>query len=276
MTIVESILYGFVSGVTEFLPVSARAHQALLRYLFGVSTRVSLQDILVHIGVVLSIIIACRENLTRLFQEQRSSSRSRRGRPRSLDTRSYYDLRLLKTATLPLLAGMLLYAVGVKLEGSLIALMILMSVNGVVLLMAEHTRRGNRDSRTMNGLDGIVMGIAGATSVFPGISRTAMITSYATARGANGSSAANWAILLCIPATLFSVCYDVFLIIGGGIGAVSAIVFAGYMLSGVAAFCGGYIGISILRLMAAHTGVSNFAYYAFGCAMFTFLLYLLT
>ena len=275
MTIVESILYGLVSGVTEFIPVSARAHQSLLRYLFGVSTRASLQDILVHIGVILSIIIACRENLSRLFREQRSSSRSRRGRTRPLDTRSYYDLRLLKTATLPLLAGMLLYAVGVRLEDSLIALMSLLTVNGIVLLMAEHTRRGNRDSRTMNGLDGIVMGITGAASVFPGISRTAMITSYATARGADGTSAANWAILLCIPATLFSVCYDVFLIIGGGIGAVSTILLTGYMLSGIAAFCGGYIGISILRLMAAHTGISKFAYYAFGIAMFTFILYLL-
>lgn len=276
VSLLENILYGLISGVAEFLPVSARAHQSLLRYLFGVSTRASLQDLLVHIGVLLSILIACRENIGRLLREQRSSARSRRGRSRSLDKKSCYNLRLLKTAVLPLLAGMLLYASTAKLENNLLALVGFLVVNGAILLMAEHTRRGNRDSRTMSGLDGIAMGVAGATSVFPGISRTGMITSYATARGADGQSAVNWAILLGIPAMLFAVCYDIILIMDGGIVTLSALIIAGNVLAGIAAFCGGYIGISVLRLIAAHSGVSQFAYYSIGVAMFTFILYLLT
>lgn len=193
-----------------------------------------------------------------------------------MDSKSYYDLRLLKTAALPLLAGLLLYASTARLESSLLALMGFLVVNGIVLLIAEHTRHGNRDSRTMSGLDGIAMGIAGAASVFPGISRTGMISSYAAARGADSQSAANWAILLGIPATLFAICYDAFLIFSGGIGAVSALLIVSNILSGIAAFCGGYIGISVLRLIFAHSGLSQFAYYSFGAAMFTFILYLLT
>ena len=210
MTVLENILYGLVSGVAEFLPVSARAHQALLRYLFGVSTRTSLQDLLVHIGVLLSILVACRENIGRLYQEQRSASQTRRKRSYPFGSKNYYDLRLLKTAVLPLLAGLLLYASTVRLENNLLALLGFLAANGVVLLIAEHTRRGNRDSRTMSGLDGIAMGIAGAASAFPGISRTGMILSYAAARGADSQSAVNWAILLGIPATFFAICYDVF------------------------------------------------------------------
>lgn len=275
MSVLENILYGFVSGLTEFLPVSVRGHQSLLRYLFGADTRASLQDLLVHIGIFLSIIIACREKIGRLYREQRATSSRQRRRSRHLDSKSYYDLRLLKTAAFPLVAGMLLYASTENLECSLLALIGFFTLNGVILLIAEHTRRGNRDARTMSGLDGIAMGICGAAAVFPGISRSGMILSYASVRGVDRQSAVNWAILLGIPAALFSFGYNLLLIFTGGIGTITTLMIIGNILAGIGAFCGGYIAISILRLMVAQDDHSYFAYYAFGVAMLAFVLYLI-
>ncbi len=276
MSFIESILYGFISGVTEFLPVSSRAHQALFRYLFGVKSRIPLQEFLVHIGVLFAIIVGLRELLARFLREQKASSSSRRRKRYSLESRTLYDLRLIKTASVPLLVGLSLYFATAKTEYNLLLLMSFILLNASVLLLADHTRRGNRDSRTMSGLDGIMMGIAGAASSLPGVSRTGMISAYGTARGADSQNVINWAVLLGIPAMLFAVLYDLTGMIGYGMGVTSFWSTIYCVLSGVAAFGGGYIGISLLKIVVSHSGFSKFAYYGFGMAIFTFVLYLIT
>lgn len=275
MSIFESILYGLISGMTEFLPVSARAHQALFRYLSGTDTGAPLQELLIHIGVLISVIFSCGDMLSRLRREQKLSASSRR-RARSLDNKSLFDLRLLKTATVPLVLGLCLYFATASMAQRMITMMVFMFLNGFVLLLTDHTRRGNRDARTMSGLDGILMGILGAMSVFPGISRTGMITAYTSLRGADFQNATGWAILLAIPAMIFTVLYDFICIISRGFGVQSFAAVIGSILSGICAFGGGYAGISLLRALLNHSGFSKFAYYSIGMAMFTFILYLIT
>lgn len=276
MSLLESVLYGLVSGITEFLPVSSRAHQLLLRYLFGAHTRDSLQNLLVHIGVLFAIIVACRESLNRLRREQSTLSVSRRKRMRSTDMKSHYDLRLLKTAAFPLIIGLLLTFSTKNMENSLLSIMGFLAFNGFILLLADHASHGNRDSRTMTGLDGIIMGVIGALSAFPGISRTGMISAYASIRGADSDNTTNWAVLLGIPAMIFAICYDIVGIFTGGVIAFSFPKIVGNFLSGAAAFGGGYLGISVLRAALNDFGYSKFAYYSLGAALFSFILYLIT
>ncbi len=276
MSLLESLLYGFISGIAEFLPVSSRAHQSLLRYIFGVSTRNFLQELLVHIGLLLALFVAFRDVLHRLRREQKSLSMNRRKRNRSLDVKSLYDLRLIKTAAFPLLIGLILCTSVGKWGDGLLTVMGFLLVNALILLLAEHISHGNRDSRTMTALDGIIMGILGALSSFPGISRTGIISAYATIRGADNQNAVNWAILLGIPALIFAGCYDIVLIFSAGIGALSLSVIIGCILSGIGAFAGGYAAISMLVSILNHTGYSPFAYYSIGAALLSFVLYLIT
>lgn len=276
MSLFESIIYGFISGIAEFFPVSSQAHQTLLRYILGASTRNSLQELLVHIGLLMALFFACRDLLSRLQREQKSISTSRLRKNRSLDVKSRYDLRLIKTATFPLILCLILYAVIGKRTDNLLTIMCFLIVNGLILLFAEHIQHGNRDSRTMTGLDGIIMGILGALSFFPGISRTGIISAYATTRGADNQNATNWAFLLGIPAIIFAACYDIVMIFIAGIGAFSFQIFIGCILSGIGAFAGSYIAIKMLTSVLNHTGYSPFIYYSFGAALFSFALYLIT
>lgn len=276
MVFIESILYGLIYGLSEFLPVSSKAHQTLMQYLFWPDTGDSLQNLLVHIGLLLAIFISCRDILLRIMRQQRTVSGRRRRKVRSLDSQSLYDLRLLKTATIPMLIGLSLSFLTKNWGTSLLPLVTFGILNGVFLLIADHSRHGNRDSRSMTGLDGIVMGIIGSLSAFPGISRTGVISAYATIRGADGQNSANWAVLLGIPALVFGVFFDIYCMFSAGVSAVTVPIIAAYCLSGVAAFIGGYLGISICRIVLNHSGFSGFAYYSFGTALLSFVLYLIT
>lgn len=276
MSVIENILYGLISGLTEFLPVSGRGHQTLLHYLFGLSTRSSLQDLLVHIGILLSVFAASRDYIARLRWEQQTALSARRGKSRRMDGRNHYDLRLLKSAVVPMLICTVLLNLFVKSEWTLRSLIWLFLLNGLILLAAEHIRQGNRDARTMTGLDGMLMGVSTAVSVLPGLSGTGLMLSYSTARGADVQKAVNWAILLVIPATIFAIGSDVIHIFGSGLGADSILMVLGCVLAGAAAFCGGFISISILRLLAVNFNVFQFSYYSFGVALLSFMLYLFT
>ena len=276
MSVIENILYGLVSGLTEFLPVSGSGHQALLHHLFGVNTRVSLQDLLVHIGILLSAIVVCRDNIARLRWEQSTATTVRRNKSRRMDTQSHYELRLLRSAIVPMLMAMIIFKLLNRAEYSLSSSMWLFIVNGVILLIAEHMRQGNRDAKTMTGFDGILIGVATAASSLPGLSGTGMTLSYTTARGTDIQKSTNWVILLVIPAMVFAIFGDIFYIFGNGFGSVSFLMILGCLLAGISAFCGGFIGISILRLMVTNTSIFQFSYYSFGLALLSFMLYLFT
>lgn len=276
MSVIENIIYGLISGLTEFLPVSGSGHQTLLHHLFGVNTRVALQDILVHIGILLAAFVVCRDNVARLRWEQTTATTVRRNKSRRMDTQSHYELRLLKSTIVPMLLGTVLFRLLTRSEGNLSSLMWLFVVNGVILLIAEHMRQGNRDARTMTGFDGIAIGFATAASVLPGLSGTGITLSYTTARGADVQKATNWVILLVLPATLFAICGDILYIFGNGFGVGSFLIILGCILSGICAFFGGVIGISFLRLLVSNTSVFQLSYYSFGLALLSFLLYLFT
>lgn len=276
MSVFACIIYGFISGIAEFLPISSRGHQALLRNLVGVDTRIPLQEFLVHIGVFFSLVVGCAEILNKLHREQKMLSKhQRKGRHRA-SSDSYFDLRLLKTATVPLFIGLFLYFVTAKFENNLLVIMGLWFVNAIFLFIADYMPRGNRNAKTMSALDGIVMGFVGVLSVLPGISRTGAVSSYAISRGAEEENAANWSVLLGIPALIFAVLFDFTSFVSYGIGVHSFGAILGCILSGVAAFAGGYLGIALFKLLLKRSGLSQFAYYSLGAALFSFAIYLIT
>ncbi|MBQ4642342.1 MAG: undecaprenyl-diphosphate phosphatase [Oscillospiraceae bacterium] len=273
MSIITCIFYGFLSGIAEFLPVSSRAHQSLLLYLSGKMTRDPFLDLLVHIAVLFAILFFNKATLSRLRVGERRRSGHRQGRLRM--QKIAYDSRLIRTASVPLIIGSMTYGALMRYERNLVVLAVFLILNGIILLIAEHVRHGNADASTMSGLDGIVMGICGSMASFPGISRTGMITSYAVLRGAAYHHASNWAVVLAIPAMAVAIIMDVVSIISVGFGFVTFSLIAGYFLGAVAAFGGTYIGITFLRTILNRSGLSGFAYYSLGAALFTFILYLI-
>ena len=50
MSLIESIILGFIQGVTEFLPVSSSGHLAIFKNFFGLKEVGISYDILLHVG----------------------------------------------------------------------------------------------------------------------------------------------------------------------------------------------------------------------------------
>lgn len=70
MSIIQALLLGLVQGLTEFLPVSSSGHLALIEHLFqSTSQKGLLFEVLLHIGTLVAILAAFRQDLKKLFWE---------------------------------------------------------------------------------------------------------------------------------------------------------------------------------------------------------------
>lgn len=259
----ESLIYGLVSGVTEFLPVSSSAHQALMMKMFGTSGAGNLLTLLVRLAVLLAVFTECRHHIELLRREQRLAATPKRRRRRQPDQMHVLELRLIKTALVPLLLGFFFY-LQARQAGDLLLVCIFLTVNGAMLFLPQLVRNANKDARRMTMLDGILFGICGAFAVLPGISRVGVISSAAVARGVDKEHALNWSLLLSIPALVCLAGFDIFAIINGGIGSFGILAAISALLAVVAAYLGARFAIRSMRTLSRRIGFSGYAYYCWG------------
>lgn len=274
MNILESLIYGLIMGITEFLPISSQGHQTIMGAIFGVRSPEPLRDIFVHLSILLAIFISSGTYLDRIRREMKLSSYSSAKRKAQSDRRIAQDLRLIKTAAIPMLMLLFLSIFTAKIKYNLGIIALFFLINGMIVYLPEHIARSNKDSGQMSGLDGFLLGIISALSVFPGISRIGAGFSYATARGADGNKAYQWILILSIVAMPVLIICDIVGIFLTGVGAVTFAGFLGYLLSAGFAFVGALFGIRLMKRIIEQVSCSVFGFYCWGAALFSFLLHL--
>lgn len=271
MNWLESLLYGLVSGITEFLPISSLAHQRILLKLFGLNAEDPLQNLFVHLALLASVLVGCRNLIEQLRRGRQLRNNNRRGVRGNSDV---LELRFLKNAILPMCISYFILLNCFPIEDSLVWVALFSLINALVLFFPSRMMRGNKDERSMSFFDSVIVGVAGAFCVFPGISRIAAMLSASTVRGIGNHKAVNWVLLLSIPALLLLSVIDILNVISAVGSTQISGNFFGYLLSAFGAYGTGYISVLLMRSMSANSDHSGFSYYSLGVMLFSLFLYL--
>ena len=96
MNWLQSVLYGFLSGAADILPVSSRAHGILLLKIFGTTVDGNFMLLFLHTAVTLALYFSCRTQLIRIRRALALARVPKKKRRRPLDTKSLMDFRLLR------------------------------------------------------------------------------------------------------------------------------------------------------------------------------------
>lgn len=268
--ILMSLLYGFISGLTEFLPISSETHRLFFTQITGMTPEPILLRLCVRLFSLLGLLLTCRNTISLMRREQKLFMIPARRRRRQPNTAVLLQRRMVIASAVPMMIGLLFavrcsdYAELLWLQGGLLVL------NGIILYLPQFMLRGNKDARAMSGFDSLMIGLSGALSIFSGFSRMATIVSVARMRGADKRFAVELALLLCIPALLCLCLIDFFLLIS----AQSSLGFLQCLAASVAAFVGSILGVHIIRYFSKKPGFTAFAYYSWGAALLAFILYL--
>ena len=271
----ESILFGFVSGVSDILPVSAQAHKLIMLKLFGVKTEPGLLRLLIHVSILGALYYNCLPHIVKILRAKSLARIPKRKRRRPLDYKSLMDFRLWQTMIIPVILAFFLYQKASALHGSLTMMAIFLFLNGVILYIPPFLPGSNKDSRNLSRVEGLLMGLGGAASVLPGISGVGTAVSVASICGVERSYGLSMVLLMNLAATVCLIVHDIISIVTAGMESLSFLLLISYIVSAAAAFFGTTLAVRVMRHLAAEKGYSVFAYYCWGVSLFTFILNLL-
>lgn len=272
---IEHVIYGLLSGLSEILPVSARAHSILMLKVLGAEKIAGLPDLLIHIGILAALYLSCQVPLVKMSRARKLARIPKKKRKRPLDIVSLMDSRFLITMVIPMVIVLLAYSQIEALNFSLLAVSALLFINGIILYIPQFLPGSNRDARSLSRVEGLLMGLGGSMSVLPGLSGVGASVSVGSICGVDRSYALNMTIMLEIVYMIGMIVYDVLFIISRGLVSITFPILLTYFIAAIAAFIGTMLAIRIMRSLAAGSGFHVFAYYCWGIALFAFILNLM-
>lgn len=270
----QSLIFGLVSGLTEILPVSAQAHKAILLKIFGADQEPPIMRLLIHMAALAALYYCCSNQITRMLRQRKLAKIPKRRRKRPVDVRTLLDWKLLMTMAVPVLLGFLLYSKTSALNLSLNWIALFLLINAIILYLPVLLPTGNKDSRSLSRLDGVLMGLGGALGVVPGVSSLGAMNAVGSLCGGERTYVLNMSLLMQMAVTAGMILFDVVSLVQLGAGTISFGILMCYLLAAAAAFVGVFLGVRIMRMLATNIGFNSFAYYCLGAALFSFILYL--
>lgn len=162
MTWIEALILGIIQGLTEFLPVSSSGHLEIGKALLNVEVKEDLSfTVLVHFATVLSTI-------TVFFGEIKNLSRGLFAFRWNTETK--YISKILLSMIPVLIVGILFKEeVESLFSGNLTLVGVALLITAGLLISTQLVKTGNKK---IPYLDALIIGLAQAMAVIPGISRS--------------------------------------------------------------------------------------------------------
>lgn len=196
MSFWEAILLGIVQGITEFLPVSSSGHLALFTAILGNDQLPAdnfLFTILLHAATAIATIIVFRKDIVEIligiFNKEQPQSRA--------------FIRYIVVSMIPAVV------IGLFFEAQITALFKtnLVLVGAMLCLTAVllfFTDKASNKKQPITYKIALLIGIAQAVAILPGISRSGATIAVALLIGVNRPQAARFSFLMVIPLILGS------------------------------------------------------------------------
>ena len=283
LTWLKGILLAWVRGLTEILPVSGGAHQAIAQEVMGLQTyqqNGQLFEAFLRLGIFGAVLLFFRRELRVLMLELlRALHLKPRPRRRGPDRLSGRMLVLIFVASLPMLLTIPFSAAVRSLYGNLLAVAAALVLTGLGLYICDHLPHGNKDGKNISLGNAVSMGVCQALSVVPGISRTGATLSAAWALGVDSAFALRFSFLLWVPSLAIGCLVQLIRGIQGvsaGLEAFSGKVFFLYLICGALAGIAAFTALRLLRFLDRKKALGNCAYYCWTAAMVAFILFLMS
>jgi undecaprenyl-diphosphatase len=249
----EAIVLGIVQGLTEFLPISSTAHLRIVPAFAGWDDPGAAFTAVVQLGTMAAVLLYFRHELWRIARALLVGLR----RP---EERRTLDFRLgvyIIIGTIPIGIFGLIFKDQIETGARDLTLIgCTLIVLGLLLLAAEKAGSHTRTLDSFTARDGIIVGLAQACALVPGVSRSGATLTKAMFLGFKRVDAARYSFLLSVPAVVLSGLFEL-RHIGEGNGAAAAPT----AIATLAAFIVGYASIAfLLRWLGSHSTAIFVAY----------------
>ena len=188
MTLIEAIILGIIQGLTEFLPVSSSGHIELGTVLLGVQSKDNLLfSVIVHCATALSTIVVFRKDIAEIFAGLFSLEWN--------ESKDYAAKILL--SMVPVLIIGLLFKDQIEsfFGGNVLLVGLMLLLTGTLLALTYYAKD---QVGIVTYPKALIIGIAQAVAIMPGISRSGSTIATALLAGVEKGRAAKFSFLMVL------------------------------------------------------------------------------
>ena len=259
--IIESVILGIIQGLTEFLPVSSSGHLELAKYFLGddsVAEESMLMTVSLHAATALSTLLIFRKDVAEIL----------RGLLQFRWNEEFaFSLKIILSMIPAALVGLLFEEQLEQLFNRQILLVgVMLIVTGLLLYLADRARNTDKKVSYSNA---VVIGIAQAVAILPGISRSGATISTSVLLGIDRERAARFSFLMVVPLILGKMAKD---ILDGDISQ-SSVDFLPLTAGFIAAFITGALACVWMIKLVKRSKLYYFSIYCFAVAAIAIITY---
>jgi undecaprenyl-diphosphatase len=254
VTYLQAIISGLVQGLTEFLPVSSSGHLVLLHHFLGIKSAMLVFDICLHVGTLFAVILFFWKKIIDLFKSNRKKT------------------FLLLVAMIPASLAALFFEGTIESFFNNPSIVIASLVaTGIWLIIASWGQKNLYPVKKENAnwFQAIMIGLAQAFALIPGISRSGATISTGLLTRLNYKEAVTFSFLLSILAISAALLFKIRDIAGSfhqiGLG----VILSGTITSFI-------FGLLAIKIVFEITKKQKLHYFGIYCIAIGFLYYIIT
>jgi undecaprenyl-diphosphatase len=272
MDFLQAIALGLIQGLTEFLPISSTAHLRVVPALAGWADPGTAVSAVIQLGTLLAVLVYFLGDLLVLVKAWGKGILTRQP---TADPKARLAWILI-LGTVPIgVAGLIFQD---WIETSLRSLWLIAATLiglGLLLGWAELAGRREKTLEKMGWFDGLLIGLAQALALIPGVSRSGITITTGLFRGYQRADAARFSFLLSVPAVALSGCYELYKLLAGKLGAIPSDLWGPLVVATLVAAISGYLAIAGLLRYLQRRSTAVFIVYrlVFGSAILALLFF---
>jgi undecaprenyl-diphosphatase len=256
MELLKAILLGIIQGQTEFLPISSSGHLVIGSALLRFDDPGIAFEVFLHLGTLVSVVIAFRAELAMMLRSLFTPSSVRRQDPEL--ERSFRWILYVMLATLPAVAAGLWLKDSIEaIFSNILITFTMLSITGVIMVLTPLLKDR---AVPINCPRSILIGVAQACAIMPGLSRSGSTIFTGMLLGINRETAARFSFIMSIPAILGAATLKGGDLLADSPGREELV----NLLAGtVASAISGYLAIIFLMAVVRRGKLQWFGYYCF-------------
>lgn len=210
MSIIDAVIYGFIQGVSEFLPVSSSGHLALLPAVLKIEDPGVVFDLMMHLGTGLAVLIYFRREIWRYAKTFTPSLVNL-----NVGGKDRWFVRNFILSTFSSVCLIVLLIPVSKLARDPLIIVINLTVFGIFLWLADRYNRSHKKPLVEpmeQGLQwklALFIGLSQALAIFPGVSRSGITLTTALLAGMSRREAGAYSFLLSLPIIMAGILKEV-------------------------------------------------------------------
>jgi undecaprenyl-diphosphatase len=264
----EGVVLGVVQGLTEFLPVSSSGHLVIVQsFIKGFHQPGVLFDVMLHFGTLVAVLFFFRKEVYDILKALLPGSLRGSGNGDLISARRKMALLIVVGTGITGVTGFLFEQGIHNLFTSVDVVAAMLIITGLLLYLSDRKGGGDKKDKNLGFVDAVIIGIAQACALIPGISRSGATITFGIFRGLTGETAARFSFLLSIPAIIGAAVFE-----SRYFGSATTDEMRVYVIGMIVAAVTGFFTLKLLFFIVKRRKLSIFAYYCWIVGISTLLM----